>query len=142
MVEIQQNSDTTFRIFDWNRVGLDGKPRQLHIEEGLAVIDFSSMLNEKSKPIITPQAGAIRENFISCDKFCFDKISQIDKTTLLNTHNKTFHIITAITSGVKVICEDGSVQLKKWQTCLVPASVKEYSIEANPQATLLLFYMK
>jgi mannose-6-phosphate isomerase len=39
--EIQQNSDTTYRVFDWNRVGLDGKPRQLHVEQSLASIDFS-----------------------------------------------------------------------------------------------------
>lgn len=41
IVEIQQNSDTTYRVFDWNRVGLDGKPRALHIEESLASIDFA-----------------------------------------------------------------------------------------------------
>ena len=39
--EIQQNSDTTYRVFDWNRVGLDGQPRQLHIAESLASIDFT-----------------------------------------------------------------------------------------------------
>jgi mannose-6-phosphate isomerase len=41
IVEIQQNSDTTYRVFDWNRVGLDGKPRQLHVAESLASIDFA-----------------------------------------------------------------------------------------------------
>jgi mannose-6-phosphate isomerase len=41
--EIQQNSDTTYRVFDWNRVGLDGKPRALHVEESLACIDFSDI---------------------------------------------------------------------------------------------------
>ena len=39
--EIQQNSDTTYRVFDWNRLGLDGKPRTLHVEESLRCIDFS-----------------------------------------------------------------------------------------------------
>jgi mannose-6-phosphate isomerase len=39
--EIQQNSDTTYRVFDWNRVGLDGVPRQLHVPESLQCIDFS-----------------------------------------------------------------------------------------------------
>jgi mannose-6-phosphate isomerase len=39
--EIQQNSDTTYRVFDWNRLGLDGKPRQLHVEQSLASIDFN-----------------------------------------------------------------------------------------------------
>lgn len=39
--EIQQNSDTTYRVFDWNRVGLDGKPRTLHVEESLKSIDYT-----------------------------------------------------------------------------------------------------
>lgn len=39
--EIQQNSDTTYRVFDWNRLGLDGKPRELHVEQSLASIDFT-----------------------------------------------------------------------------------------------------
>ncbi len=41
--EIQQNSDTTYRVFDWNRVGLDGHPRQLHLEESLKCIDFDDV---------------------------------------------------------------------------------------------------
>jgi mannose-6-phosphate isomerase len=41
IVEIQQNSDTTYRVFDWNRLGTDGKPRKLHIEESLRCIDFA-----------------------------------------------------------------------------------------------------
>ena len=39
--EIQQNSDTTYRVFDWNRVGLDGKPRELHVAQSFASIDFN-----------------------------------------------------------------------------------------------------
>ena len=39
--EIQQNSDTTYRVFDWNRLGLDGKPRELHVEQSLQCIDFN-----------------------------------------------------------------------------------------------------
>src|SRR5207244_7028021 len=38
--EIQQNSDTTYRVFDWNRAGLDGKPRELHVQQSLESIDF------------------------------------------------------------------------------------------------------
>lgn len=43
IAEIQQNSDTTYRVFDWNRVGLDGKPRELHIEKALLSTDFSDL---------------------------------------------------------------------------------------------------
>jgi mannose-6-phosphate isomerase len=41
--EIQQNSDTTYRVFDWNRVGLDGRPRDLHVAQSLACIDFNDV---------------------------------------------------------------------------------------------------
>ena len=40
ILEIQQNSDTTYRVFDWGRRGLDGKLRELHVEESLQSIDF------------------------------------------------------------------------------------------------------
>lgn len=42
--EVQQNSDTTYRVFDWNRKGLDGKPRELHLEQAFASIDFQDTL--------------------------------------------------------------------------------------------------
>ncbi len=52
--EFQQNSDTTYRVFDWNRVGLDGKPRDLHVEQSLASVDFDDfepeLVSEKFRP--------------------------------------------------------------------------------------------
>ncbi|MEM9801389.1 MAG: mannose-6-phosphate isomerase, partial [Planctomycetota bacterium] len=46
LFEIQQNSDTVYRVFDWNRVGLDGRPRELHVDESLACIDFGDVAPE------------------------------------------------------------------------------------------------
>jgi mannose-6-phosphate isomerase len=50
ILEIQQNSDTTYRVYDWGRVGLDGKPRQLHVEESMASIDFEDREPELLHP--------------------------------------------------------------------------------------------
>lgn len=50
IVEVQQNSDTTYRVFDWNRVGLDGKPRTLHISESLDSIDFDDAEPRLAEP--------------------------------------------------------------------------------------------
>lgn len=50
ILEIQQNSDTTYRVYDWGRVGLDGKPRQLHVEESLKCINFNDFEPETIKP--------------------------------------------------------------------------------------------
>jgi len=60
--EIQQNSDTTYRVFDWNRIGLDGKPRQLHIAESLASIDFDDF-----EPAMQPQVT--NGTLVSCEFF-------------------------------------------------------------------------
>ena len=49
ILEIQQNSDTTYRVYDWGRVGLDGSPRELHIEESLKSIDFNDFEPETLK---------------------------------------------------------------------------------------------
>lgn len=48
--EIQENSDTTFRVFDWNRTGLDGKPRELHVEESMKCIDFDDVEPDFDQP--------------------------------------------------------------------------------------------
>ncbi|MGB0371905.1 MAG: type I phosphomannose isomerase catalytic subunit [Opitutales bacterium] len=50
ILEIQQNSDTTYRVYDWGRVGLDGKPRQLHIDESLKSSDFNDFEPGTLKP--------------------------------------------------------------------------------------------
>ena len=56
IVEIQQNSDTTYRVFDWNRTGLDGKPRALHVAESMRSIDFADyepqLQNPKNDPLV------------------------------------------------------------------------------------------
>ena len=53
ILEIQQNSDTTYRVYDWGRVGLDGRPRELHVAESLASTDFADF----EPSTIKPQAG-------------------------------------------------------------------------------------
>ncbi len=61
LFEMQQNSDTVYRVFDWNRVGLDGAPRQLHTQEALQCIDFDD---------VTPSMGEAQgELLVDCDHF-------------------------------------------------------------------------
>jgi mannose-6-phosphate isomerase len=65
IVEVQQNSDTTYRVFDWNRVGLDGKMRDLHIDESMMSIDFSDF-----EPALQP---AKEEGLVHCEHFRVEK---------------------------------------------------------------------
>jgi mannose-6-phosphate isomerase len=63
ILEIQQNSDTTYRVYDWGRVGLDGKPRQLHVKESLASIKWDDF--EPAPTRAAPTSGVIAD----CDEF-------------------------------------------------------------------------
>ena len=63
--EVQQNSDTTYRVFDWNRLGLDGKPRELHVDESLQSIDF-----DDPEPGVVEQHG---ETVVGCEYFHVEK---------------------------------------------------------------------
>lgn len=61
IVEVQQNSDTTYRVFDWNRLGLNGKPRELHIEQSMTSINFDDI-----EPAVVQPSG---ELLVDCDEF-------------------------------------------------------------------------
>ncbi len=68
IVEIQQNSDTTYRVFDWNRLGLDGSPRALHVAESLESIDFNDV-----RPSLQPDPGPAGGVLATCPFFQVEK---------------------------------------------------------------------
>jgi mannose-6-phosphate isomerase len=76
IVEIQQNSDTTYRVFDWNRVGLDGKPRTLHVDQSLASIDFA----DHEPPLSRKEKDGL---LADCPQFC------VSELTLDSPHRET-----------------------------------------------------
>ena len=86
--EIQQNSDTTYRVFDWNRVGLDGKPRDLHIDESMQSIDF----NDFEPGMDEPQGTTIAQ----CDYFRVDKIPLARGADLANPRDDRFSLVTVV----------------------------------------------
>ncbi|MEI6344987.1 MAG: type I phosphomannose isomerase catalytic subunit [Verrucomicrobiota bacterium] len=107
IVEIQQNSDTTYRVFDWNRTGLDGKPRILHLQESLASIDF-----EDFQPELTPASASL---IADCPYF------HVEKRTLdipLNVGRQNdFSIVTCLSGELKCL----GINLKSGGSMLVPS---------------------
>ena len=74
IAEIQQMSDATFRVFDWNRVGADGKPRQLHVAEALESTDFGAGPVDPIRPVAEPIPGGTRERLSSSDFFALERL--------------------------------------------------------------------
>ncbi|MBK1853724.1 class I mannose-6-phosphate isomerase [Verrucomicrobiaceae bacterium 5K15] len=86
--EIQQNSDTTYRVFDWNRMGLDGQPRQLHVEESMSCIDFT----DTEPPMDTPDG----QTLASCPYFQVDRLSLSAGASVGNPDPERFSIVTVV----------------------------------------------
>jgi len=91
--EIQQNSDTTYRVFDWNRLGLDGQPRELHVEESLASIDF----HDFEPGMDTPDG----DNLATCAYFKTDKKSLAAGATITNPDADRFSILSVVEGELK-----------------------------------------
>lgn len=109
--EIQQNSDTTYRVFDWNRTGLDGKPRQLHIRESLASVNF----NDPEPGVQTPEADG---TLVACEYFHVRR--QSGSAGALGREGEG--MIVAVVSGSLTVAGD---RLKAGDFALLPAAMAQ-----------------
>jgi mannose-6-phosphate isomerase len=96
--EIQQNSDTTYRVFDWNRLGLDGKPRPLHVAESLASIDF----DDHEPAMDAPRGGLLAD----CDCFRVERLALAAGQSAGNRDPGRFSVFSV--AGGEVVCGGSS----------------------------------
>lgn len=124
MFEIQQNSDTTYRVFDWNRLGENGEPRQLHVEQSLNCIDFSDF-----EPALGQGAT---ENLVACQWFSVDRWS-LKHARQANIEPK-FSIFQVVAGTVSF----GPQFFRRGDLFLVPANCHQAAIEPqDAEATVL-----
>ncbi len=133
IAEIQQASDITFRLFDWNRVDVNGKSRQLHIEQSLATIDFSRGPVAPQKPLPTGRAG--RERLIDGGKFILDRCrGRLPKPL---GDDDRFHLLAILDGTVEIAGETFTAG----ETCLLPASAGRLEATPDGMATFLDIYL-
>jgi mannose-6-phosphate isomerase len=137
VAEIQQASDTTFRLDDWNRLGPDGKPRALHIEQGLAVTDFQKGPVQPQVPVATERPHV--EELVSCEKFVLDRWN-FDSNVALDDDNR-FHLLVVLEGEVRVGSNPQAVTLSRGQTVLVPAACRDRWIHPVTKSLLLDIYL-
>lgn len=129
IAELQQSSDTTFRLFDWNRVGPDGQPRPLHVNQGLEAVDFHL------GPIgpATPQRlGSLRQRLTSCPYFVWERWS-ISRSAALAGDGR-MHIVAVIAGAARCPSAPGPVRLPRGATLLLPAAIEptEFIADEGP----------
>ncbi len=121
--EVQQNSDTTYRVFDWNRIGLDGAPRPLHIAESLASIDFAD-----HEPTMLQPSG---ETIAHCEHFHVEKW-HLDAPR--SSGGETFAVIM-ILSGEVECCQR---RFTAGRFLLLPADCPDRELTPRATGTTLL----
>jgi mannose-6-phosphate isomerase len=144
VAEIQQNSDTTYRVYDWNRLGADGKPRALHIDKALDVINFDLIEPGPFKPKLVEQNNGMRREVIStCPHFTVERVT-FDRAALFEGHNdgSTFEIWGTMSGQSRVLWGGEPVKLPAVHFALLPAALGHFKIEVTDPATLLRVYVQ
>jgi mannose-6-phosphate isomerase len=124
LVEIQENSDTTYRVFDWNRVDDQGRRRQLHVDQALQCIDFDDV----GPKLIEPKGELlVRHELFEIQKWTLDSAREIAPLG-------QFAIVCCLTGSIQ--CAD--VDLVPGEFLLVPAQLQDRRIEPVKEGTSLL----
>ncbi len=134
--EIQQNSDTTYRVFDWNRVGLDGKPRELHIAEALASINFNDLEPSliQSKYSRNP---AIKIRFLVDDPLFRVDAYQVKRGQRFYLRLPAPQIVGLLRGRLLIAGGGQELPLKPGQFALLPASPERVTLTAETQVEFL-----
>ncbi len=136
--EIQQNSDTTYRVFDWNRVGLDGKPRELHVAQSLASIDFNDF-DPKLVGSKYSQAPNFQYRHLVQDPLFNVQEMMTGSAETITLAGQFLRIIALVKGQAKVSDSESGVSanLSAGQFCLIPASLKGVTVKTSAQTTFL-----
>lgn len=131
LLEIQQNSDTTYRLSDWGRVDSQGKSRELHLEKGMQATDFFNR-NTPRIPGVTGQTGFNRK-YQLVNKSQYFKVSELRLVGVWRDDtlpDGSFHIITAINGKIAIESEDRELrcELEVGRSGLIPALFGRYRL--------------
>jgi mannose-6-phosphate isomerase len=129
LLEIQQNSDTTYRVSDWGRLDKDGKSRELHLKQAIESIDFGN----RTAPRITGVTGHAAHNrkfpvINRCPFFKADDLRLVTDWQDTTDPGASFHLISAINGTVDVGRGDRTTRLNAGETCLIPAGFGTYTV--------------
>ncbi len=135
LAEIQQTSDVTYRIYDWDRVDTKGNQRQLHLKEATEAINFNYKGEKVNyKPVVNKSVS-----MVSCKYFTINFLS-INKKKLMNyTHVDSFVIYMCVYGSAKIIGLDFKVSITMGETVLIPAQLNEFVIKTKEVKLLEVF---
>ena len=129
LLEVQQNSNTTYRIYDWDRVGPDGRPRELHIEQALKVTSWNDEQNAKVPPRKISESGKNeRWEILTTKYFCLERF-KLGEVIATGGFGESFHVLFVAKGTIRIRSQGFSETAHAGTTYLVPAHVRQYFVE-------------
>jgi mannose-6-phosphate isomerase len=133
IAEIQQNSNTTYRIYDYGRVGKDGNPRELHVEKAKDVTDLCPAKAYPETPV-EQKDGYTSKLLSSCDYFTTYAID-VESKAVLEADEKSFVSLLILEGEGKVIGDD-TVEFRKGDSIFIPAGTGKFAVDGKCKAIL------
>jgi mannose-6-phosphate isomerase len=136
LAEIQQTSDITYRVYDWDRVDSKGNHRELHNDIALEAFDFDMPDNYRVNYSRDAQTST---ELVSCPYFTTN-VLEVKTSLLVENNHDSFMIYMCVEGSAIVKIEGHQTEFSKGETVLIPAGIKSFSISAN-HAKLLEVYI-
>ena len=127
LAEIQESSDITYRIYDYNRVDSNGNPRELHTEQAKDAIDYRVYKDYKSE---VPSENQELAELVRCEHFTTYRLNLRGDGELTMDGN-SFVVLICLQGDVMVRCKEGKVRLTQGHTALIPAKVEKVILSGN-----------
>ncbi|MBK9710637.1 MAG: class I mannose-6-phosphate isomerase [Kouleothrix sp.] len=137
LFEIQQKSDLTYRVYDYDRRDTQGQPRELHIERALDVLDYAAAPPALVEPRRIDEARTL---LVTCPYFAMERWS-LAAPLRAGTTPESFEILTAIDGAAELEWKDGALRLARGESVVLPASLGGYQLSPEGSATLLRCYV-
>lgn len=136
--EVQQNSNTTYRLYDWDRAAADGQPRALHIEESFQTIGWNLLPPQMLTPACRSDFGGSRwSDVVSCPFFTLRKL-ELSAPLSIPATGESFHALFVERGHASVTAGGETVVLPAGSSCLIPAAATRYTLTPDSVATLLV----
>lgn len=138
IAEVQQNSNTTYRVFDYNRVGVDGKPRELHIEKAVDVTNLNKQEITELDGSNTEKTQSYTKQLLSTCEYFTTSSLKLNGVYEGNVDDKTFCSLLCLdtTDSIKFSSAHGDISLKKGETLFLQADYGNYTLDGTGEVLI------
>ncbi len=136
LFETQQASDLTYRIFDWNRLGTDGKPRELNVQKAADVLDFHRSTRGAVAPLAYEADGMARTLYIGSSRFTVERVEAQAEGASVESGGAPL-IVMSLSDSLTLGTHADVTPLAPWTTALVPAAIERVTFSRGAAALLV-----